>query len=417
MAPGFISGGEGKITLHPALCTLHPAPCTLHPALLHGAGYPSGVVVFGYIGEMFTTAQFRVFAGEPEERSLSRPRHLLRDGDHTQAEAAYRAVIDAEPQLKAGWAEYFQLLRAEGRFDDALALAERATRYFEQDAFSGALTGAALVEMGRLREALGYLQASAEQDPDFGMVWHEMGYAAYRLGEHTHALLALDRAFALDPRSGTLHLRGKILRNAGHYLASEVAFTGAAEAAEFPEQRTEAERQIDTTRRYATFGGKPAELSPEQRWFGEHGSVVLSSCAADQVEDEALVMALAQVVENAGWTFTVMTTGEDWTGWDALAARLGIPRVATLHPAFGMIPLVVARRPHGSEVRWRHAVRAIEASGAGLVFVIEQPQDQPAADVVGRLTDAEGVAINLEAALEMALHPEGRLARRKLGGA
>jgi Flp pilus assembly protein TadD len=365
---------------------------------------------------MFTTAQFRVFAGEPEERSLSRPRHLLRDGDRTQAEAAYRAVIDAEPQLKAGWAEYFQLLRAEGRFDDALALAERATRYFEQDAFSGALTGAALVEMGRLREALGYLQASAEQDPDFGMVWHEMGYAAYRLGEHTHALLALDRAFALDPRSGTLHLRGKILRNAGHYLASEVAFTGAAEAAEFPEQRAEAERQIEMTRRYATFRGKPAELTPEQRWFGEHGSAVLSSGRGDQAEDEALVMAFAQVVEDAGWTFTVMTAGEDWAGWDSLAARLGIPRVATLHPAFGMIPLVVARRPRGAEAHWRHAIRAIEASGAGLVFVIEQPEDQPGADVVGRLTGALGTAIDLEAALEMARHPEGRLSRRKLGG-
>lgn len=364
---------------------------------------------------MFTTAQFRVFAGEPEERALSRPRHLLRDGDRTQAEAAYRAVIDAEPQLKAGWAEYFQLLRAEGRFDDALALAERATRYFEQDAFSGALIGAALVEMGRLRDALQYLQASAEKDPDFGMVWHEMGYAAYRLGEHTHALLALDRAFALDPRSGTLHLRGKILRNAGHYLASEVAFTGAAEAAEFPEQRTEAERQIGTTRRYAHFGGKPAELSPEQRWFAEHGSVVLSGATGDRACDEAMVMALAQLVEDAAWTFTVMTAGEDWAGWDTLAARLGIPRVSTLHPAFGMIPLVVAQRPRVLEAHWRHAVRAIESSGAGLVFVIEQPEDQPPADVVGRLAVGAGQVIDLETALATARHPEGRLAHRKLG--
>lgn len=365
---------------------------------------------------MFTTAQFRVFAGEPEERSLSKPRHLLRDGDRTQAEAAYRAVIEGEPQLKAAWAEYFQLLRAEGRFDDALALAERATQYFERDAFSGALTGAALVEMGRLREALGYLQASAEQDPDFGMVWHEMGYAAYRLGEHTHALLALDRAFALDPRSGTLHLRGKILRNAGHYLAAEVAFTGAAEAAEFPEQRTEAERQIRTTRRFAHFGGKPAELTLGQRWFAEHGGVVLSGGKGEAARDEAIIMGLAALIEEAGWTFTVMTTGEDWAGWDSLSARLGIPRVPVLQPAFGMIPLVVARRPRGSEVQWRHAIRAIEASGAGLVFVIEQPEDQPSVDVIGRLAgNTEDAAMDMETALEMARHPEGRFATRKLG--
>lgn len=365
---------------------------------------------------MFTTAQFRVFAGEPEERALSKPRHLLRDGDRTQAEAAYRAVIEADPQLKAAWAEYFQLLRAEGRFDDALALAERATQYFEQDAFSGALTGAALVEMGRLREALRYLQASAEQDPDFGMVWHEMGYAAYRLGEHTHALLALDRAFALDPRSGTLHLRGKILRNAGHYLAAEVAFTGAAEAAEFPEQRAEAERQIRTTRRYAHFGLKSAELNPAQRWFGEHGSAILSSSIGEPAGDEALVLGLARLIEEVGWQFTVLAAGDEWEGWDSLAARIGVPRVPVLHPAFGMIPLIVARRPRGSEAQWRHLVRAVESSTAGLIFVIEQTDDQPPVDIIGRLGGGpEGASLDLEAALEMASHPEGRLANRKLG--
>ena len=83
---------------------------------------------------MFTTAQFRVFTSEPEEKALIRPRHLLREGDRTQAEDAYLQVIAVEPGLKAAWAEYFQLLRAEGRFDDALELAERASRQFEGDA-------------------------------------------------------------------------------------------------------------------------------------------------------------------------------------------------------------------------------------------------------------------------------------------
>lgn len=364
---------------------------------------------------MFTTAQFKVFAGQPEERSLSRPRHLLRDGDRTQAEAAYREVIETEPQLKAAWAEYFQLLRAEGRFDDALALANRATRYFEQDAFSGALLGAALVEMGRLREALRHLQASAEQDPDFGMVWHEMGYAAYRLGEHTHALLALDRAFALDPRSGTLHLRGKILRNAGHYLAAEVAFTGAAEAAEFPEQRIEAERQIGITRRHAAFGGKPAEQDRAQRWFAEHGTALLCNGPGDVAQDEELMLGFANLIDEAGWNFTVMTAADDWEGWETLSTRLEVPMVPALQPAFGMVPLVVARKPRGQEDRWRHAVRGVEASGAGLVFVLEQPEDQPSADVIGRLAGGDSCGLDLEFALETARHPEGRLANRKLG--
>ncbi len=94
------------------------------------------------------------------------------------------------------------------------------------------------------------------------MVWHEAGYAAWRLGELSRALMALDRAFALEPHSGTLHLRGKVLRQAGRYLAAEVAFEGAAQAAEFVIQREAAEREIAITRRYAAFPGtKPETLS------------------------------------------------------------------------------------------------------------------------------------------------------------
>lgn len=363
---------------------------------------------------MFTTAQYRVFAGDPSDRALRRPRHLLRDGDRTQAEAAYREVIAAEPSLKAGWAEYFQLLRAEGRFDDALGLAEAAAIQFQADAFSGALRGAALVEMGRLRDALEHLQASAEQDPDFGMVWHEMGYAAYRLGEHAHALLALDRAFALDPRSGTLHLRGKILREAGRYMAAEVAFAGAAEAAEFPEQKAEAERQIQVTRRAAHYRRRPSALSPQEHWFAEHGATILSRRPGPAASDEMLVMGFARLVEQAGWRFTVMSAAEEWSAWHLLAEILNLPLVPALQPAFGMVPLVTARVPLRADTAWQQRVRAVESTGAGLVFVLNQSRDLPPADVAGRLAGCQPGDLDGEAALAEATHPESPLANRRL---
>ena len=362
---------------------------------------------------MFTTAQFRVFTSEPEEKALIRPRHLLRDGDRTQAEAAYLEVIEDEPGLKAAWAEYFQLLRAEGRFDDALELADRADQRFAGDAFAGALKGAALVEMGRLRPALKCLQASAELDPDFGMVWHEMGYAAYRLGEFNHALLALDRAFALDPRSGTLHLRGKILRTSGQFMAAEVAFAGAAEAAEFPEQRAEAERQIGITRRYAHFGRRPADLNERDRWFAEQGTIFLCDVGEMPTTDEAGLEAFATLARQQVWLFSALMSIDGWPGWVTLAKLLNIPMEQELKPAFGMVPLLVGRRTEGANERWILGNRAIAGTGAGLTFVLEQSPDQPAADVALRM-EGESGAVDLGRAATLAQHEEGRLLKRKL---
>src|SRR5207245_882899 len=74
---------------------------------------------------------------------------------------------------------------------------------------------------------------------------------AFRLGDRNRALLALDRAFALEPHTETLRLRGRILREAGRYQAAEVAYEGAAQAAEHAEQPAAAERAIAATRRYA----------------------------------------------------------------------------------------------------------------------------------------------------------------------
>src|SRR3989475_6500643 len=115
-------------------------------------------------------------------------------------------------------------------------VAEGAAAQFGESAFALTLKGAALTELGRYREALAVLDRAVESDPDLALVWHELGYAAYRLGDGNRALLALDRAFALEPHTETLRLRGRILRDAGRYQAAEAAFEGAAQAAEHGEQ-------------------------------------------------------------------------------------------------------------------------------------------------------------------------------------
>ena len=204
------------------------------------------------------------------------------------------------------------------------------------------------------------LEQAAARNPDFAMVWHEAGYAAYRLGEHDRALLALDRAFALEPHSGTLHLRGKILRGAGRYLAAEVAFQGAAEAAEFPEQRAEAERQVAITRRYAAFSGRrPTELIASQRWFGDHGASLLTRADGEHhPSPERLVQEFITVAREEGWRFTHLVTTDEWDGWVALAAALSLPGHDGRALPPDAVPLVVGLRPGGRGLR-------VGAGGAG----------------------------------------------------
>ncbi len=363
---------------------------------------------------MFTTAQFQVFANEPSERALARPRHLLRDGKADEAEDAYLEVLARRPDLRLAWGEYFQVLRSQGRFEEALALAGEAASQFGDESLPLALKGAALVELGRFREGLAALEAAAALDPHFGMVWHEAGYAAYRLGEYSRALMALDRSFALEPHSGTLHLRGKILRQAGRFLAAEVAFTGAAESAEYDEQRAEAERQIAITRRYAAFPGRrPGELDRAQAWFAEVGAVVLTTPdGSPMASDEAIVEGLAQLVREQGWRFDGIMALDAWAGWQGLSTSLGLPLIERSEEA--RIPLVVSRRADDTE-RWHAAGSALAERGAGLCFLLEQSGEAPPADVAGRLADAGPARLDLAAATATALHPNCRLEGRRLG--
>src|SRR5437879_6316430 len=271
---------------------------------------------------MWTTASYELFPDAPSERVMARARYLAREGRVGDAEKAYRDVLAAHPDLKPCWAECFELLRSHGRREEALHLAEGARAQFGDSAFPLTLKGAALIELERYRDALGALEQAIESDPDLALAWHELGYAAFRLGDRNRALLALDRAFALEPHTETLRLRGRILRDAGRYQAAEVAYEGAAQAAEHAEQRQGAEREIAITRRYAFYAPRwPDALAPAERWFAETGSVVLAAAAGGHVPDDAtLVHAFPDPASDSGWRFGQgVTVGPRLPGGEALA--------------------------------------------------------------------------------------------------
>ena len=373
---------------------------------------------------MRTTASYDLFPDAPSERAMARARYLVREGRVSDAESAYRELLKGHPDLKACWAEYFELLRSQGRPDEALHLAEGAAAQFGAAAFPSTLKGAALVDLERYREALTSLEQALEHDPDLAIAWHELGLAAYRLGDRNRALLALDRAFALEPHSETLKLRGRILREAGRFQAAEVAFEGAAQSAEHDEQRDEAEREIITTRRYAFYAPRrPHDLSPAERWFADTGTVVLASePASAPPDDDGIIAALLELVRDRGWRFgQVVTAGPTLPIWKTLAERLGIPLAARSALDPGAHPLLVAPRPLSGETGWPEMAATVAASGSGLVFVLECPGDVAApfpVDVIGVLTDAgqrRARRPNAAHALSEAQHPVARCAGRRLG--
>ena len=373
---------------------------------------------------MRTTASYDLFPDARSERALARARWLAREGRMRDAQSAYDELLSTKPELKAGWAEYFELLRTSGKGDEALQLADRARSTFGETGFSFTLRGAALTELGRYPEALAELEHAVEADPDSGLVWHELGYAAYKLGDKNRALLALDRAFTLEPHTDTLRLRGQILREAGRYQAAEVAFEGAAQAAEHTEQKQEADREIAATRRYGLYAPrKPEDLSPTERWFADTGSVVLASAPGPVApSEETLVATFAEVAANCDWHFgQVILLGPEFPASNDLAYRLGAPLVtpAALDPA--VCPLVLGLHPLPADKIWNGIAAKLTSQSIGLVFAVEHPAEAlpgtVTSDVVGVLTDGgkrRERAPNPAQAMADARQAGARLAGRRL---
>jgi Tfp pilus assembly protein PilF len=347
---------------------------------------------------MRLTSSFAVFRVEPGEKGLAKARWYAREGRAAEAEREYRAALDADPDLRAGWLELFELLRRAGRLDDALSLATRAEAHFGPDAAMPlAIRGAALAELGRKREAIAALEAAIERDGNLALAWHELGYAAFKAGEHARALLVLDRAFALEPHTDTLMLRGRILREAGQFDAAEVAFEGAQQSAEHDIPRRDAEREIAATRRGAALGGKkPRDFTEHERIFAELGAVLLDAGAAEPTGRlapplvqrlAACIGALAQLADALDWRPAVCAgvLPEDAPLAVELAHLTGAQPVplAALDPADR--PLIVTAFNAGAE-EWSRQVARLDRWKSGYAFALAQePGVSETADVIGTL--------------------------------
>jgi len=338
---------------------------------------------------MRLTSSFVVFRADPEEQDLARARWLAREGRAADAEREYRAALALHPDLATGWMELFELVRREGRFEEALAVADTAVRHFGPEAAMPlALRGAALAELGRTREALKALDASLERDGNLAVAWHELAYAAFRVGESSRALLALDRAFALETHTDTLMLRGRILREAGQYEAAEVAFEAAQQATEHDIPQRDARREVGATRRAASLGGKrPRQFTLRERAFAESGTVVLAPPPTDDLAAAlaAALAALPALAHRIGWhPAAVAGAGPDDAPLVAAVAKAleaDAIGAAALDP--GDQPLVVTMVNTGGE-DWERQVTRLERWHAGTTFALVQVRGTATpADIAG----------------------------------
>ena len=342
------------------------------------------------------TSSYAVFRYGPGEKVLTKARWFTREGKPAEAEQEYRAALAADPDLRSGWLELFELLRLTERHTDALELARRAEAHFGPDAAMPlALEGAALAELGRTREAVEALEAAIERDGNLALAWHELAYAAYRAGEYSRALLVLDRAFTLEPHTDTLLLRGRILREAGQYDAAEVAFEGAAQSAEHDLPRREAEREILATRRAAGLGRRrPRDFTVREHAFAQLGAVLLDGGAgalgvADATTAELLagcVGACTRLAGTLGWHIAACSGlhAEDAPLAEAVARDLGVPVLPAVAVDAGDRPLLVALCGDGEE--WRKQLARLERWKSGYAFALTQPAETlDPADVIGTL--------------------------------
>ena len=173
-------------------------------------------------------------------------------GDFGDAERRYRAALEKRPDLEDVRLDLAELLRAQGRTDEALAEARRtlghnpgsprahriagislvmsgrsaeAAEHFRRvgainpnDSDAHVNLGNTLAEQGRVEEAAEHFRRAVELKPDSAAAWYNLGQAHLRRGAATEAIEAFRTALRVEPR----HVRARselaiVLARRGEY--------------------------------------------------------------------------------------------------------------------------------------------------------------------------------------------------------
>jgi serine/threonine-protein kinase len=170
-------------------------------------------------GRKAKAAAARALEADPESaeaHTSSGIAKLIFDYDWEGAEKAFRRAIELRPGFADAYDLYGRMCAAVGRFDEAVALQERA---FELDPISHKTdVSTALLRAGRNAEAEVAARRSLGLDPDYPRAIATLGWAQFRQGQHEEGIATLRRAADLSPTEWIWRAQlGQALGFAGHH--------------------------------------------------------------------------------------------------------------------------------------------------------------------------------------------------------
>lgn len=134
------------------------------------------------------------------------------------AEDAYRLALQQADVSPSVLVNYSTLLLLRERFDDALALAQRALQdpRYGKPALAYTNSGLAYFKKGALRQAGEQFRTALKYQPDLPEAHHNLGLVHARLGEHAQAIQAFREAIRFRPSYVEAHASlGNILLEMG----------------------------------------------------------------------------------------------------------------------------------------------------------------------------------------------------------
>jgi tetratricopeptide (TPR) repeat protein len=145
----------------------------------------------------------------------------------SDAEAAYQAALDVQPNLLDALLPLARLKRGRLACEEAITLYQRAEAV--KPTFDSAFgLGFCLAVIQDNEAAVERYGEAVKRDPKAAVAWSGLGAALVKVGRTTDAIAALKRAVALEPRmSEPWYVLGMVYKTAGDDVRSKEAFAKA----------------------------------------------------------------------------------------------------------------------------------------------------------------------------------------------
>ena len=163
-----------------------------------------------------------------DSSALQSARRLHEAGRLQEAEGAYRAILNADPQNVEALHLFGALLNQQGRFDAAVEAMQKAVQWRPADPVLRNNLGNALRDAGRLAEAEASYRKAIEQHPEFSDAYSSLGCVLHAMGRFGEAEQNLRAALGLNPRHAFAHnYLGMVLSDLGRAEMAIACFRSA----------------------------------------------------------------------------------------------------------------------------------------------------------------------------------------------